>query len=58
MKQWFCIQVDHHERVGDAIEVAQEDGWNLHTYSAAGPGGQTHTRVNHYRLFVREASEE
>jgi hypothetical protein len=55
MKKWLCVQVGHHEKVGGVIQEAQKDGWNLHTYTTAGPGGTfTNQIVNHYLLFVKE----
>ena len=49
MKEWTCVQVGHHKRVGETIEEFQREGWRLHTYQAQG----TPTMVNHYLLFER-----
>jgi hypothetical protein len=50
LKEWKCVQVNHHRRIGKVIEDHQEEGWQLHTYQAAG----TPSIVNHYLLFQRE----
>jgi hypothetical protein len=49
MKEYECIQVNHHKDVAPTIEEWQRNGWRLHTYQAT---GQT-TAVNHYLLFER-----
>jgi hypothetical protein len=49
LKEWTCVQVGHHKRVGEVIEEFQREGWRLHTYQAQG----TPTMVNHYLLFER-----
>jgi len=49
LKEWTCVQVGHHKRIGDLIEEYQREGWRLHTYQAQG----TPTMVNHYLLFER-----
>ena len=49
MKEWKCIQVGHHKRIGGVIEEYQNKGWCLHTYQAQG----TPTIVNHYLLFEK-----
>ena len=50
MKEWTCVQVDHHKRISEVIERHQKEGWSLHTYQAMG----TPTLANHYLLFERE----
>jgi hypothetical protein len=52
MKEWKCVQVGHHKRIGETIEEFQKGGWILHTYQAQG----TPTMVNHYLLFEKEKS--
>ena len=32
MNKWECIQVDHHNDIGETIEEYQRKGWALHTY--------------------------
>jgi len=51
LKEWECVQVGHHKRIGEVIEAYEERGWRLHTYQAQG----SPTIVNHYLLFEREA---
>jgi hypothetical protein len=50
LKEWTCVQVGHHKKIGDVIEELQREGWSLHTYQAQG----TPTLVNHYLLFERD----
>ena len=54
MKEWECVQVNHHKNVGKTIEEWQRNGWRLHTYQAQG----SPTIVNHYLLFERESREK
>lgn len=35
MKEWKCVQVNHHDDIGRTIEEYQNSGWSLHTYSSA-----------------------
>jgi hypothetical protein len=49
MKEYTCIQVSHHDKIGKVIEKYQMEGWHLHTYQAQG----SPTLVNHYLLFER-----
>lgn len=49
LKEYACIQVNHHKDVPKAIADAQNSGWRLHTYQAAGYGGD----VKHYLLFEK-----
>jgi hypothetical protein len=32
MKKWTCVQVNHHNRIAEEIELRQDAGWKLHTY--------------------------
>jgi hypothetical protein len=50
LKEWKCVQVGHHNRIGLVIGEHEREGWSLHTYQAQG----TPTMVNHYLLFERE----
>ena len=50
MKEWTCVQVNHHNKIAEVIEMHQDAGWKLHTYQTVG----TPTMVNHYLLFERE----
>jgi hypothetical protein len=54
LKEYDCVQVDHHKRIAEVIEDYQKDGWHLHTYQAQG----SPTIVNHYLLFEREKSKK
>jgi len=49
LKEWECVQVNHHKDVAGTIMEMQEKGWSLHSYQAT---GQT-TAVSHYLLFER-----
>jgi len=49
MKEYECVQVNHHKDVGKTIEEWEGRGWRLKTYQAAG----TPNMVNHYLLFER-----
>jgi hypothetical protein len=49
VKEYTCVQVSHHKKIGKVIEEYQMEGWRLHTYQAQG----TPTLVNHYLLFER-----
>lgn len=53
MKEYTCVQVSHHKKIGEVIEQYQKEGWRLHTYQAQG----TPTLVNHYLLFERGEDE-
>ena len=50
VKEWICVQLNHHNRIAEEIELRQDAGWKLHTYQTVG----TPTMVNHYLLFERE----
>ena len=54
MKEYECVQVDHHKKIAEVIEEYQKKGWRLHTYTCAQfrPG----LEINHYLLFEREAA--
>ncbi len=50
LKEYVCIQVDHHKNIGKVCDKYQKEGWLLHTYQATGPYlGE----INHYLLFER-----
>jgi hypothetical protein len=49
LKEYACIQVNHHKEVPKAIAEMQNLGWRLHTYQATGYG----TDVKHYLLFEK-----
>jgi len=49
LKEWKCVQVGHHNRIGQVIEKLEGEGWRLHTYQATGQA----TLVSHYLLFEK-----
>jgi hypothetical protein len=49
LKEYACVQVNHHKEVPSAIADMQKLGWRLHTYQATGFG----TDVKHYLLFEK-----
>jgi hypothetical protein len=51
MKQYECVQVRHHKDVASTIDEWQKNGWQLHTYTAAGDAAA----INHYLLFGKGA---
>jgi hypothetical protein len=51
MKEYECVQVNHHKNVGKTIQEFQEKGWRLYSYAVAG----SPTAVNHYLLFEKGA---
>ncbi len=54
MREYECVEVEHHKDIGRTIEEWQEKGWHLHTYQAAGMGaGPMSFRVSHYLLFEK-----
>lgn len=54
LKEYECIELSDHRKIGKTIEQWQKDGWRLHTYQAAGMGaGPMAYKVNHYLLFEK-----
>jgi hypothetical protein len=49
MKEYICIQVNHHKKIVEVINEYLANGWHLHTYQATGIG----TEVKHYLLFEK-----
>ncbi len=49
MKEYECVQVNHHKEIAKVIKEYLTNGWHLHTYQATGLG----TTVTHYLLFER-----
>jgi hypothetical protein len=51
LKEWKCVQVNHHKNIGKTIEEWQKNGWRFNTYAC------TQVRiagdVNHYLLFEK-----
>jgi hypothetical protein len=54
LKEYHCVQVGHHKKIGEVIAEFQQQGWILHTYQAQG----TPTLVNHYLLFERNGTRK
>jgi hypothetical protein len=55
LKEWECVKVGHHKKIGQAIEEYEREGWSLHTYQATGP---YMGEINHYLLFEREKGKK
>jgi hypothetical protein len=49
MKEYECVQLNHHKGIAKAIKEHLTNGWHLHTYQATGFG----SGVTHYLLFER-----
>ena len=49
MKEYLCIQVNHHKKIDKVTQEYLVQGWRLHTYQATGIG----TDIKHYLLFER-----
>jgi hypothetical protein len=49
MKEYECVQVNHHKRIAKVIKEHLTNGWRLHSYQATGFG----SGVTHYLLFER-----
>ena len=48
LKEWKCVQVGHHNDVGNTVEEMEKDGCNLHTYTCSQWGS---AEIRHYLLF-------
>jgi hypothetical protein len=53
LKEWECVEVEHHKDIGGTIERWQKNGWHLHAYQATGRD----VWVKHYLLFERKNDE-
>jgi hypothetical protein len=51
LKEYECVQVEHHKDVGKTIGEYESRGWSLRSYQAAGTGAAM--QINHYLLFER-----
>jgi len=49
MKEYECVQVDHHKKIAKVIQEHLMNGWHFHTYQDTGQGAL----VTHYLLFER-----
>jgi hypothetical protein len=54
MKDYECVQVNHHKNIGQTIAEWQSNGWRLHTYACA---NFRPTEINHYLLFERGSDD-
>ena len=50
MKEYECVQVNHHKKIAEVTQKYLMNGWKLHTYQATGQG----TLVTHYLLFEKD----
>ena len=49
MKEYICVQANHHKKIAEIIKKYAIEGWRLHTYQATGQA----TMTTHYLLFER-----
>ena len=49
VKEYECVQVNHHKEIAKVVKEYLTNGWHLHTDQATGLG----TTVTHYLLFER-----
>jgi hypothetical protein len=49
MKEYVCVQVNHHKNIAKVTQEYIMQGWRLHTYQATGQGAM----ITHYLLFER-----
>ena len=55
MKEYECVQVNHHKDIGSVIAEYEAHGWRLHTYQAVGKNDSIIAPVVfHYLLFERD----
>jgi hypothetical protein len=51
MKEYVCVKLGNHDKIGSTIQEYLLKGWRLHTYQAAGL--PTTPTINHYLLFEK-----
>jgi len=51
MKEYECVEVNHHNKIAKKIQEYMMNGWHLHTYQATTVG--TLPIVIHYLLFEK-----
>jgi hypothetical protein len=51
MKEYECVELDHHNKIAKKVEEYIMQGWHLHTYQVSSRG--TIPIVTHYLLFER-----
>ena len=49
MKEYKCVQLNHHKKIAKVIQGHLVDDWRLHIYQATGQA----TLTTHYLLFER-----
>ena len=49
LKEYECVEVNHHKDIGKTIEDWQKKEWRLHTYQAT----EYRAGVSHYLLFEK-----
>jgi len=49
MKEYLCVQVDHHKKIAKVTQEYIMQGWSLHTYQATGQAAM----ITHYLLFEK-----
>jgi hypothetical protein len=49
MKEYECVQVNHHKDIAKVIKEHLTNGWHPHSYQATGFG----TDIKHYLLFEK-----
>ena len=55
LKEYSCVEVNHHKDIGKTIEQYESNGWRFLSYQAAGMGaGPMSYRVSHYLLFDKD----
>ena len=52
MKEYECVQVDHHKKIAKKIQEYLVNGWQLHTYQTAA-NTWSWGDVKHYLLFEK-----
>ena len=52
LKEWKCVLVGHHYKVGKTITEWEKAGWRLHTYTCAGNAAIA-LGTNRYLLFKK-----
>ena len=52
LKEWKCVLVGHHDKIGKVTMDSEKEGWHLHTYVCAGNAAPA-LGTNHYLLFEK-----
>ena len=56
LKEWKCVLVSNHDKVGKTIEEWEKEGWRLHTHSCT--QRSIGAEANHYLLFAIDKSKK